>query len=50
MKTFKLVGKKTKEAINKVKTETLSEAVQYFAKVKKLKTDMLLSIYDVVEN
>lgn len=49
MKTFKLVGKKTREAITKIKSNSLQEAVHYFSKMKALKVDMLLSIYDVEE-
>jgi hypothetical protein len=50
MKTFKLVGKKTNEAINKVDANSLGEAIEYFAKIKNLTTKMLLSVYDVVKN
>jgi len=50
MKTFRLIVKKNKETINKVDANSLGEAVEYFAKVKKLTSKMLLSIYDVVKN
>ena len=50
METFNLVGKKTKEVINKVNAESLDSAIQYFAKVKNLTIDMLLSIYSVEKN
>lgn len=49
MNTFSLITKKTKESINKVNVRTLPEAVQYFAKIKNLKIDQLLSIYEVVK-
>jgi|TARA_R110000803_G_scaffold192865_1_gene255749 hypothetical protein len=47
MKTFKLVTKTTKETINKVEIDNLGGAIEYFAKIKNLTADMLLSIYDV---
>jgi hypothetical protein len=50
MKTFNLVGKKTKEVITKTQQRSIQEAVQYFSKMKSLKIDLLLSIYEVVEN
>lgn len=49
MKTFILIGKRTKEQINKVTVSTLGDAIEYFAKIKQLNSDMLLSIYEVVE-
>ena len=48
MKTFKLVNN-SEETINKVKRESIGEAIRYFAEVKKLTVDMLLSIYLIVE-
>jgi hypothetical protein len=50
MSSFKLIGKKTKEVINKVDAPTKENAIQYFAKVKNLTIDMLLSIYTVEKN
>lgn len=44
---YKLVNK-TGESINSVKRDSIGEAIQYFAKVKNLTVDMLLSIYEVV--
>jgi hypothetical protein len=46
-KTFILVGKTTKETINTTTAETIGESIEYFAGVKNLTIDMLLSIYDV---
>ena len=48
MKTYKLLNK-SKETINKVNRTSIGEAILYFSEVKKLTIDMLLSIYDVVE-
>ncbi len=49
METFKLVGKKTNETINKVEANSLGEAIEYFARIKNLTSKMLLSIYDVIK-
>lgn len=47
MVSFNLIVKKTKEVINIVNSDTKENAIQYFAKVKGLTIDMLLSIYEV---
>jgi hypothetical protein len=47
MKKFKLITK-SNETINIVNIETIGEAIRYFAEIKKLTVDMLLSVYKVV--
>ena len=47
-KTYKLVGKSTRETINTTTAEGIGDAIEYFASVKRLTMGMLLSIYDVV--
>ncbi len=50
MKLFYLtVNSNKKDIIAKVMTETLEQAVVYFAKVKDLSIDDLLKIYTIVE-
>jgi len=49
MKKYKFCLKGKTEAIAQVSTESLKDAVEYFAKLKNLKTEDFLSIYDVIE-
>jgi hypothetical protein len=49
MKTFKLINKNG-EAINKFKSDSLEESIEYFSEVKKLTKKELLKIYNVVED
>jgi|NOAtaT_5_FD_contig_121_191158_length_728_multi_2_in_0_out_0_2 hypothetical protein len=48
MKEYKLVSKGG-EKISKYSTYSLELAIEYFAKVKKLKVSQLLKIYNVEE-
>ncbi len=47
-KSFNLIGKVTKETINTTKANNIGEAIEYFARVKNLTIEMLLSIYEVI--
>ena len=47
MKTFYL--KVLNENLNKCEAASMDEAVQYFAQIKQLSIDNLLSLYKVVE-
>jgi hypothetical protein len=50
MKTYKLLGKKSNEVINKCYCLTLEQAVAYFSIVKELSKNDLLDIFRVVNN
>ena len=47
MKKYRLINR-AKETINIVEVGSIEDAVQYFAKIKNLTIDMLLSVYRVV--
>ncbi len=46
---FKYKIDKTNELINKKSFEDIEEAIEYFAKIKKLTTNNFLKIYKVIE-
>ena len=48
MKKYKFVSKRSKEAIGVTDAYTLSEAVIFFASLKKLTIDSFLEIYEVL--
>jgi len=50
MKTYYLRSKLSKEVINKSVFESLSTAIDYFSKVKKLESSDLLKIYVVTDS
>jgi len=50
MKTYYLKSKLSKEVINKSDFESLSDAIDYFSKVKKLESVDLLKIYVVTDS
>lgn len=50
MKTYYLRSRLDKESINKSVFGSLSEAIKYFSKVKRLKEDDLLKIYIVTDS
>jgi hypothetical protein len=49
MKKYKFVSKRSKEAIGLTEAYTISEAVIFFASLKKLPIDTFLEIYEVSE-
>lgn len=49
MKTFSLKTKETKETLKKVDCATLTEAVDFFSKIKCLTKESLLQIFIVTE-
>jgi hypothetical protein len=49
MKKFNLCLKNSKEVINKVKSSTLVEAINFFSVVKNLKPNNLLELYHITE-
>lgn len=50
MRTYYLKSKSSKETINKSNFESLDIAIEYFSKVKNLKSDELLKIYIVTDS
>lgn len=50
MRNFYLAAKEVNEVVNLAKFDTLEEAVEYFAGVKKLTIDNLLALFDVVDS
>ncbi len=50
MKTYYLRSKLDKESINKSVFKSLSDAIKYFSKVKRLKEEDLLRIYIVTDS
>jgi len=49
MKKYKFCSKGKTEAIAHVTATSLNDAVKYFSKLKNLKIEDFLSIYDVIE-
>ena len=49
IQSFILVNKKGKEIINKIDSNSLSQAIEMFATIKRIRPDQLLKIYTVYE-
>ncbi len=49
IQSFILINKKGKEIINKIDSNSLSQAIKMFATIKQIRPDQLLKIYTVYE-
>ncbi len=49
IQSFILINKKGKEIINKIDSNSLSQAIKMFATIKQMRPDQLLKIYTVYE-
>ena len=49
MKTYSLKTKETKEILKKAECSSLSDAIEFFSKIKQLTKESLLNIFIVTE-